>query len=77
MQTEKLSRFRSSTLRSKDNFAWEIKVYDDVTEISYVEYGDDGAETMRQSMDITAGYDVQVLQEALRLREVEINERER
>lgn len=56
-----------TTLLSHGHFGWEIKTYDDVTEIAYLEWDDNKKETKRETLSIPSMYDLDVLEEAVRM----------
>lgn len=68
MECEKLCRLNKTTLSSNDNFGWDIICYDDVTEIIYFEKDSEGTHTRQDTYLFAVGYDLQVFEEAIRLR---------
>ncbi len=69
MPTEKLDKVYSTTLHSPDGWWYKVKVYEDVTSISYGESKDGEEEHL---YDLTTGYDIQVCEEIIRLRKQKI-----
>lgn len=60
-------KLRSVKIRDADYFGWTITCFDDVTEIQYYEQ-EDGKSVIKHTYNFTAGYDVEIFKEALKLR---------
>ena len=71
---ENLEKSTRTTLLSKDNFGWEILCDSEQTYIIYFELDNNFNRIKEEkSLFITAGYDVQVFEEAIKLRKEQIN----
>lgn len=68
MECEKLCKLNKTTLSSNDNFGWDVICYEDVTEIVYFEKDSEGKRTREDRSLFTVGYDLQVFEEAIKLR---------
>lgn len=64
---EKLSIVTKSVLHSGDGFSFEITCYEDATEIIYFEM-ENGVKVAKTTATFTAGYDIQVFEAAIKLR---------
>jgi hypothetical protein len=81
MSQLKLTKLHKVTLNDdSERFGYEITCYEDVTEITYFEYENDSVDILqrvdKESIRLTTGYDLQVFEEALRLRREELKEHE-
>jgi len=67
---DKLVKLRKTVLTEGGMFGYEIISYEDITTIIYFEY-ENNERVNKQTFDITSGYDLQVFEEAIRLRKQE------
>ena len=67
MWKPEVTKLRSTTLKDSDGYGWIITCYDDITKIEYYER-ENGTPVIKHTYDFTAGYDLAIFKEAIRLR---------